>query len=48
MAFNEDASRVRKDHAPENLAPIRHVAVNLLHQDTSANVGIKAKQLKAG
>ena len=48
MAFNEDASRVRKDHAPENLALIRHVAVNLLRQDTSAKVGIKAKRLKAG
>ena len=48
MAFNEDASRVRKDHAPENLALIRHVAVNLLRRDTSANVGIKAKRLKAG
>ena len=48
MAFNEDASRVRKDHAPENLALIRHIAVNLLRQDTSTKVGIKAKRLKAG
>jgi hypothetical protein len=45
---NEDDSRIRKDHAPENLALIRHVALNLLHQDTSAKVGIKAKRLKTG
>ena len=48
VAFNEDASRVRKDNAPENLALIRHVALNLLQQDDSAKGGIKAKRLKAG
>lgn len=48
MAFNEDASRIRKDHAPENLALIRHIALNLLRRDTSAKGGIKAKRLKAG
>ncbi len=48
VAFNEDASRVRKDHAPENLALMRHVALNLLRQDSSAKGGIKAKRLKAG
>ena len=48
VAFDEDASRVRKDHAPENLALIRHIALNLLRQDTSAKGGIKAKRLKAG
>lgn len=48
MAFDEDASRGRKDRAPENLALIRQVAVNLLRQETSAKVGVKAKRLKAG
>ena len=48
VAFNEDDSRIRKDHAPENMALIRHIALNLLRQDTSAKVGIKAKRLKAG
>jgi len=33
--FNEDQSRVRKDHAPENLAVLRRTAVNLLSNDTS-------------
>lgn len=48
MAFNEDASRIRKDHAPANLSIIRHIALNLLRQDSSTKVGIKAKRLKAG
>ena len=47
MAFNEDASRIRKDHALANLAIIRHIALNWLRQDSSAKVGIKAKRLKA-
>jgi predicted transposase YbfD/YdcC len=46
LAFNEDRSRVRKDHAPENLAVMRQMAVNLLKQEQSVKVGIKAKRLK--
>jgi predicted transposase YbfD/YdcC len=48
IAFNEDRSRVRKDHAPANLAVLRHMAVNLLKLETSAKGGIKAKRLQAG
>jgi len=48
IAFNEDRSRVRKDHAPANLAVLRHMAVNLLKQETSAKGGIKAKRLQTG
>lgn len=48
VAFKEDACRVRKDYAPQNLALIRQVALNLLCQDSSAKGGIKAKRLKAG
>ncbi|MGP1383530.1 MAG: ISAs1 family transposase [Thainema sp.] len=48
VAFNEDDSRIRKDYTPENMALIRHIALNLLRQDTSAKVGIKGKRLKAG
>lgn len=47
MAFREDESRVRKGHAPENLAVLRHIAVNLLRDD-STPLGIKNKRLKAG
>jgi predicted transposase YbfD/YdcC len=48
LAFNEDRSRVRKDHAPENLAVMRHIAVNLLKQEQSVKVGIRAKRMKCG
>jgi predicted transposase YbfD/YdcC len=48
VAFAEDDCRVRKDHAPENLAIVRHIALNLLNQEKSAKGGIKAKRLKAG
>lgn len=48
VAFAEDDCRIRKGHAPANLALVRHVALNLLRQETSTKVGIKAKRLKAG
>lgn len=48
VAFHEDDCRLRKDHAPENLALIRHLALNLLRCDSSTKVGIKAKRLTAG
>ena len=48
VAFREDDCRVRSDFAPQNLAVIRHLALNLLKQEKTAKVGIKAKRLKAG
>lgn len=48
VSFDEDNSRVRKDNAPENLAVMRHIALNLLKQETRVKHGIKAKRLKAG
>jgi len=47
VALNEDRSRVRKDHSPENLAVLRHIALNLLKQEKTAKGGIHAKQLQA-
>lgn len=46
VVFNEDQSRVRKDHAPENLAIIRKIALNLLRNEKTAKVGLHAKRLK--
>lgn len=48
VAFREDESRIRKDHAPQNMAVLRHLALNLLKQDTSVKVGIAAKRKMAG
>ena len=48
VAFNEDDSRIRSGYAPENIALIRHIALNLLGQETSVKAGKKAKRKKAG
>lgn len=48
IGFREDRSRIRKAHAPKNLATLRHIALNLLKQEKSLQVGIKSKRLKAG
>lgn len=48
LAFREDESRVRARHAAENLAVIRHIALNLLRQETTAQVGIPTRRLMAG
>lgn len=48
VAFREDECRVRRNHAPENLATLRKIALNLLKRETSEKAGIKAKRLKAG
>lgn len=48
IAFREDESRIRKDHAPQNMALIRHIALNLLKQDTAAKVGIATRRQRAG
>jgi len=48
IAFREDESRVRKGHGAQNLATLRHIALNLLKQEKTSRVGIKTKRLKAG
>jgi len=48
MSFREDDSRVRQGNATENLAIMRHLCLNLLKKEMTANCGIKAKRKKAG
>lgn len=47
VTMNEDANRIRKDHAPANLATIRHLALNLCRREKGCKRGVKAKMLKA-
>ena len=47
VAFLEDAARSRKDHAPQNLALIRKLALNILRQNTDKG-SIKTKIKRAG
>ncbi len=48
IAFREDESRIRKDNGAQNFASLRHIALNLLKQESSNKRGIKAKRLRAG
>ena len=48
IAFAEDECRIRKGHGPQNFAVLRHLALNLLKQETTVKSGIKAKRKKAG
>lgn len=46
--FDEDACRVRKDHAPENFALVRQVAHNLIKQQPKNGVSIRRRMRIAG
>jgi predicted transposase YbfD/YdcC len=48
VSFSEDASRIRTENAPQNFALLRQIALNLLTQEQTAKVGVKAKRKKAG
>jgi predicted transposase YbfD/YdcC len=48
VVFREDESRVRKGYASENLAMLRHMALNLLKQNKTSKNSIKGKRLTAG
>jgi predicted transposase YbfD/YdcC len=48
IAFNEDACRIRKNHAPVTFALLRQVALNLLRQEKTQKNGIAVKRSKAG
>jgi predicted transposase YbfD/YdcC len=47
VSFHEDACRIRREAAPQNMALLRHLALNLLSQDTSSKRGIAARRKKA-
>ena len=48
VAMHQDQTRIRTGHAPENLAILQHIALNLLKLDRTETLGIKNKRLAAG
>ena len=48
VCFREDECRVRSGHAPENLAILRRLALNLLKHTKHHKRGIKVKMKRAG
>ena len=48
VSFDDDRNRARTGHAQENLSIIKRMALNLLNQDRTTKLGIKAKRKKAG
>jgi predicted transposase YbfD/YdcC len=47
VTFTEDASRIRKQHAPQTSAMLRRLAVSILSQDTSLKDNIRGKRYRA-
>jgi predicted transposase YbfD/YdcC len=47
VTFHEDANRTSTDFAPQNLAIIRHIALNLFQQERSTKDSLKVKRLRA-
>jgi len=48
VTFNEDQSRIRQGHAPENCAMLRRLALSILKQDTRYSQSLRGKRLRAG
>jgi predicted transposase YbfD/YdcC len=48
VTFNEDRCRIRKEHAPENIVAVRHIALNLLRQEHSHPISLRQKRLLCG
>jgi predicted transposase YbfD/YdcC len=47
VTFTEDASRIRKDQAPQTIAMLRRLAVSILSQDTSVKDNVRGKRYRA-
>jgi predicted transposase YbfD/YdcC len=45
VIFDEDLSRIRKGHAPENFAIIKHIALAMLMKEKSSKKGVARKRL---
>jgi len=48
ITFREDGSRIRKGYGAENIAVIRHIALNMLRNEKSSKKSIRLRRLRAG
>jgi predicted transposase YbfD/YdcC len=48
VTFNADRCRIRKEYAPENVASLRHIALNLLRQEQTHQISLRQKRLLCG
>jgi hypothetical protein len=48
VCFDEDRSRLREGHGPENLALLRRLAVSILKQADGGKGSVRRKRLTAG
>jgi predicted transposase YbfD/YdcC len=48
VTMNEDRSRIRKDNAPENLATLRRIALNIIKQEKTLKASVRRRIKKAG
>jgi len=48
VTMNEDQSRIRKDHAPENMARLRRLALNLIKKTKPRKASVRGSIKKAG
>ena len=48
VTFNADRCRIRKEYAPENVASLRHVALNLLRQEQTHQISLRQKRFLGG
>lgn len=44
VTFREDEPRIRKDASPENYVIFRHIALNIIRNNTSIEVSVKRKK----
>ena len=48
MSFGDDQSRIRKGNAPENMAIIKHTALNMIRKVQGKRQSIKGLRKSAG
>jgi predicted transposase YbfD/YdcC len=48
VSFRADECRIRQGHGAQNMAVLRHMALNLLRREVGHKRGIKARRKRAG